>query len=782
MKWVNRLLHRGMPSKNKLPEIARSHENFSEEWMAQGLKHYQQRQWTQAATHFRRILEIEPSHPDALYRLGETARQQGNNQEAAEFIGKAIELNSNVANFHYSLGCALQELNRVEEAAESYMRAILFDPGHAKAHNNLGCVRHIQGRLDEAAKSYRQALNLNPDLEEASFNLGMILKEQRKLDEAVAWLRQAVAGGSDRAQWLRCLADVVKEQGECREAIELYERAVEIDAGAADILFNLAVAYGESGMLDKAIACYQRVLRLAPEHFNAYLNLGSAVLKRGDARQALDLFNDAIRLQPTVATGHNNAANAYMAQGKFDEGIASYKKAIELDPQCVDAYTNLGNALQKTGRIEEAETCHRRALALKPDFAGAHSNLLLCLHYRHGNDPHLIHRAHSAWAEQHAHPFYPERSPQTGNGRTEQRLRIGYISPDFRCHSVAYFIEPILAAHNRDRYRLYCYSDVMNTDEVTQRICSLADEWRDISGLPDGDVMDLIRRDRIDILVDLAGHTGNNRMLLFARKPAPVQVSYLGYPGTTGLHTMDYRLTDDIADPEGVADQFYVERLIRLPGGFLCYRPFQSPPVAALPCLANEFVTFGSFNNFAKVTPQVLMLWTRLLAAVPGARLLLKAGGLASEATRRELMGYFLANGVAAGRVDLRNPDQSITQHLERYNEVDIGLDTFPYNGTTTTCEALWMGVPVITLAGGTHVSRVGASILKRAGLDDLIAQSADSYIEKAAALASDIGRLKTLRGDLRARMESSPLCDAAGFTRELEAVYERMWRLRRVT
>jgi protein O-GlcNAc transferase len=353
-------------------------------------------------------------------------------------------------------------------------------------------------------------------------------------------------------------------------------------------------------------------------------------------------------------------------------------------------------------------------------------------------------------------------------------LRIGYLSPDFCHHAVAYFFEPVLAAHDRARVEIFCYANVLTPDVVTQRLRALAEHWRDIAPLSDEQATQVIRADRLDLLVDMAGHTARHRLLVFARRAAPHQLTWLGYPNTTGLTTMDYRLTDSISDPLGTTDSLHTERLVRMPGPFSVYQPpDDAPPVGFLPALAlNAPITFGCFNNFAKITPEIIALWCRLLLVVPSARLMLKSRGLGDVDTARRIHELFAAGGVSPERVVLDGRELSVSAHLALYHQVDVALDAFPYNGATTTCEALWMGVPVVTLAGATHVSRVGASLLTHLGAQDWIATTSDDYLAIARRLVADLLALSRIRAGLRERMRVSALCDAVGFTRALETTY----------
>ena len=391
-------------------------------------------------------------------------------------------------------------------------------------------------------------------------------------------------------------------------------------------------------------------------------------------------------------------------------------------------------------------------------------------------NPDEILAEHRRWAQVHAN--VPGGVPRYANSRDPaRRLRVGYVSADFRSHAVGFFFEPLLANHDRNVVEAVCYSGVARPDATTERLRSMASQWRDIGGLSTEQVASMIRADGIDILVDLAGHTSGTRLKVFAHKPAPVQVTYLGYPTTTGLPVMDYRFTDELADPEG-EDVYYTEKLLRLPGAFLCYRPLDNcPPVSPLPAMEKGYVTFGSFNNLSKISPSVISLWVKLLQEVPGSRLFVKNPSLTDTATRERYYGLLEKQGATRDRVELQGRTATQAEHLALYSRLDIALDTFPYNGTTTTCEAIWMGVPVITLAGQRHAGRVGVSILSNAGFGEWIARTPEQYITLAAGLAADVKKLAALRANLRQRMSDSPLCDGQVFARKVETAYREIWR-----
>jgi predicted O-linked N-acetylglucosamine transferase (SPINDLY family) len=434
--------------------------------------------------------------------------------------------------------------------------------------------------------------------------------------------------------------------------------------------------------------------------------------------------------------------------------------------------------LLQQGRIEEALATMRRVRELAPGSASLQMSRVMFLNY----DPDLsrteLLAEHRAFGEAFAGAVPPVARDAGRDRSPERRLRIGYMSPDFRSHSVAYFALPLFEAFDRERFDVIAYAHIPKPDEVTARFRELASDWRDVAGIDDRQLARTIRQDRVDILVDLAGLTRNSRLLVCTARPAPIQMTYLGYPNTTGLGAVDYRITDHVAEADD-ADDFHTETLIRLPRCFLAFAaPGHAPEITPPPVLQNGYVTFGSFNNLAKVNRQIVGLWSRVLQAVPGSRLLLKASGTGDGTAQAHLRDAFRAAGIDPARVDFAAYAPTAAGHLERYAEVDLALDTFPYNGTTTTCEALWMGVPVITLLGERHASRVGASLLRAVGFAAGIAGHADDYVATARLLAEQPQLLVALRGNLRAEMARSVLCDGRSLTGALEDAYRAVWRI----
>ena len=558
------------------------------------------------------------------------------------------------------------------------------------------------------------------------------------------------------------------------EAEQVYRQILEREPAHSDSLHLLGVIALQTGHPEPALALVQRAVDLRPDGAVYRNNLGQVLERLGRYDEASRAYETAISLDPDYAEAYNNWGRVLERRDHLADAEACYRNAIRLDPAYAEPHTNLGNVLKDRGELDEAIAAYRRAIEIRPDLSFLHSNLLLTLHYHPGYSPAELAREHREWAERHVAPLAVYARAHPNEPEPERLLRIGYVSPDFREHSVARFILPILEEHDRRQVDVFAYADVPRPDHVTAVIREHVDHWRDVADLGDEALADLIRSDQIDVLVDLAAHSGRNRLLVFARKPAPVQVTYLAYCSTTGVEAIDYRLTDRFLDPPDVALGHYTERSIRLPQCYWCYSA-PALPVDRLPPSDRRPgpATFGCLNNFAKVTDATLALWMRLLLRVPEARLLLYA----RDTRHRERVGNVARQaGVAETRLTFVDR-QAFDDYLETYREIDVALDPFPFGGGTTTCDALWMGVPVVSLAGETAVSRAGSSLLSNVGLSHLIARSEAEYVDLAAGLLEDPAALATLRRGLRARLESSPVMHARDFTRGLEAALRSMWR-----
>lgn len=602
-----------------------------------------------------------------------------------------------------------------------------------------------------------------------------LLKGGRLQEARVVYREICAADKRDADAWF-LLGAINGQLGDPKEAERCFNQVIALRPDNPQTHYNLGIALRDQSRLPEAVDCFRKAIRFKSDYLEAYNSLGHVLLSLGDSQMAASAFRKVAQARPGAPEVHVNLANALYNAGHLEEAAVCLRKAIAMIPDNYSLHDTLGAVLCCQGKIDESIESHAQALRLKPDDAAALTNLLLTLHYKPGMDPAVLFAEHRRWGEIHCRPV-TSPSPHANVPDPAKQLRIGYVSPDFRDHSVAYFIEPVLANHDRAAFDITCYATGPRQDSTTARLRTLASRWRQVDGMTDAKIHDLIKTDGIDILVDLSGHTSGNRLGVFVRKPAPVQVSYIGYPDTTGLPTMDYRFVDAWTDPSGESDKLSVEKLVRLPGGFLCYQPpADAPPVTPPPSLETGYATFGSFNNLAKVNTGVIALWARLLQAVPEARLILKYHWLSDEATRERYHEQFAAHGIKRDRVELLKMAPSTAAHLGLYSRVDIALDTFPYNGTTTTCEALWMGVPVITLTGKRHSERVGTSLLSQVGLTGCIAASGEDYIARAAGLAGDKERLGELRATLRQKMAASALCDGGRITREIEEAYRAVW------
>ena len=595
------------------------------------------------------------------------------------------------------------------------------------------------GNLDEAERVYRRAIQAEPARASLYANLGVALFRLRRLDEAA----------------------------------EAVQQALRLNPDAWSVHNFLGNIFAARGMWEEAAAGYRRALQLKPDFARAYNNLGLVLLNDRRIEEAVANFRKAVKLKPHFVAAHNNLGDALRSQGLLDEAMEEYRRTLRLRPDFAWGHAKMGNIHKDRGDLPAATARYRRAVQLDPNDAGLHSNLIHLLSFSPESDPASIREELRRWNQQHAAPLARLIEPYDNDCSPERPLRIGYVSPDFRLHPVGRFIYPLLHAHDRKCFEIFCYSSAERRDTLGERCRALAEVWRDVYALSDDELAAVIRQDRIDILVDLAMHTANNRLLVFARKPAPVQVAYLAYCGSTGLTTMDYRLTDPYLDPSAQDDCDYTEESIRLPRTYWCYVPLIEPPAAPPPTREAGAVVFACLNNFCKVTPPTLEAWRRLLQALPTAELLVHAH---PGSHRDRVHGYFAEGNVAPQRLTFV-PRLPWPEYFRTYERVDIALDPFPCGGGTTTCDALWMGVPVVSLRGRTAVGRIGSSILSNIGLAELVADDIEEYVRKAAGLARDIPRLRALRSSLPERMRNSPLMNAPAFAQDVESAYRAMWR-----
>jgi predicted O-linked N-acetylglucosamine transferase (SPINDLY family) len=598
-----------------------------------------------------------------------------------------------------------------------------------------------------------------------------------KLADAERLYRLILQQDSANPDALHLLGVICGQSGRRGEGIGLIRKALEQKPGEMAFLGNLGRTLLDHGEVEEAIAVLRRAAAFSTA-VEVHNSLGNALRARGEKEEALAVFQRALKHHPRHAGTHYNIGNVLRDLGRMDEAIAAFGEALRIAPIFVEALNNLGNALKDAGRLDEALARFREVIRLRPHDAGFHSNILYTMQFHPGYAPAEQRAEFDAWESRHAAPLRREWSPH-GNARDPQkRLRVGYVSPDFWQQAECYFVLPLLAGHDHDRFEIVCYSSGRQEDGVTERMKRCADRWVDVREEGDGPLADRIRADRIDILVDLTMHMSRNRLPLFARKPAPVQVTWLAYPGTTGLSAMDYRLTDALMDPPGTGrEAWYSEASVALADCWCAYDPVTpTPEVWPLPALASGIVTFGSLNNFCKVNEGVLALWAAAMGVVPGSRLLM----LAPEGSARETVRKTLeARGIGRDRVHFENNMPRET-YLRLYHEIDLGLDPFPYNGITTTCDSLWMGVPVLSRVGGLDArpaARAGLSLLTAAGVPEFACATGAEFVEKAQRFAGDLQALAQLRAGLRERMKAAVLMDGVGFARKVEGAFRRIWQ-----
>ena len=674
---------------------------------------------------------------DMAFAQGVQLQKLGRMGEAEQAFRAAIAHNPRHADALHLLGLMFLQAGHGQQAADLIGKAAAIDPRSPQFRNNLGSALRAAGRKAEAEACFRQALSLRPDYPRALINLGRLLTEAGKSSEAIACLRRAIALAPNDLEALAGLAFLVQGQGALAEAADLYRRAAEIAPGNADIHENIA------GLL----------------------------IAQGRASEGADAFRRAVELKPT-GERWSRLAGILETEVRFTEAAEVYRRAIACEPDLALPHNGLGNVLAAVGDLDGAIPAYRESIRLSPDYFEARSNLIMTMHSHpdvSAADLLAETRAYAARVEPRAKPVFANpRDP-------ERRLRVGYVSADFREHPVGVFLDRVLPAHDPARIEAVLYSDTRFPDDQTARLRAHAG-WREIIHLPHADAARMIAGDGVDILIDLAGHTGYNRLPMFAARAAPVQAAWLGYFGTTGLSAIDHILADAIVLPPG-EEPLFTEAPQQLDAPYLCWSPPQlAMPVGPLPALANGYVTFGCFNNRSKISTAAIAAWARILTAVEGSRLFLKWLSLGDAGCVRAVVQAFAAHGIGADRLILEGFSDR-AGGLAAYNRVDIALDPFPFGGCTTTADTLWMGVPVVTRAGDRWSGRMSQTILTSVGLEDWVAPDVEAYVATAVRLAGDLAALAPVRAGLRRRLEASPFCDGQAFALRLDAAYRSMWR-----
>ena len=704
------------------------------------LQHHQAGRLEDAARLYGQILRVEPDHADALHLSGVAAYQGGQYALAVSLLTRAIAADPARAEYRLNLGNALQAQGESALAISHYRDALALAPGLYAAHFNLGNALLAERSFAAAIGSYRQAELIRGDLPELYNNLGNAYLGQHQLDAAIESFNQALVRRPDYAQAHNNLGNALKEQGDLPAAAERFRHAIGLQAEYAEAYYNLANTLEALGQAEAAVAAYRQAVAIRPSYAEAHYNLG-------------------IVLQAFAA---------------YEEAVQCYRLAIELRPQWAEPYNNLGDALANQGQLAAALESFEHAVRLKPEFDVARSNTLFHMNYAAGVTPQQYLRTASDFGTRVAARAAPYTHADTSQPLA--RLRIGFISGDLRTHPVGFFLESVVAHLDRQRFELVAYVTKPGEDAVTARIKQHFSEWHSLLGLSDAAAASKIHDDGIQILIDLAGHTADNRLPVMARKPAPVQVAWLGYFASTGVAAIDYILADDQVLPVGEESHF-VETPWRLPDCYLCFTAPQDPiAVNQLPLLSNGYVTFGCFNKLSKMNDAVVALWARVLHAVPESRLVLQAKELSNTTARASTLERFAAHAIGADRIQLDGYTHRAA-YLANYHRIDIALDPFPFPGGTTTVEALWMGVPVLSRRGSRFLSHAGESLLKTAGLAEWIAAEDEDYVRRAQAYAADVTSLAELRAGLRDQLLASPLCDAPRFAANLGQALNGMWQ-----
>lgn len=742
------------------------------------LAHHQAGRLADAHALYQQILAVLPKHADALHFSGLLACQIGEYGAGIALIRESIVVSpSPSAIYANNLGNMLRESGTLPDAIDSYRRAVELKPDYAEAHNNLGNALREAGDAAAAMESCATAITLRPGYAEAYNNLGNALKDLAQLKAAALSYGKAIDARPDFAEAHHNLGNVLREQGHLDAAIECYRASIEAAPALAVAHNSLGLAFSERSEYRAAIDCFATVATLQPERADAHNTLGNALNGQGRLDEAVAAYERAIAADPQFPDAYHNLANALRRMGHAQQALAMSRKALALKDDVPSFHNNLGTILADLNEFDAAVASYRKALALDPDYAESHTCVLFGQSYASGWSPEQHLRDARYFGERMTALARPHVHQPGANdlGGAVRPLRIGFVSADLRKHPVGYFLGSVLARLDRTRIEPIAYSNALLHDELTARLQPRFAGWRNIVDIDDETVARQIRDDRIDILVDLAGHTGRNRLPVFAWKPAPVQVSWLGYFATTGIAEIDYVLGDRHVLPPGEEGHF-VEQLWRLPDSYLCFTlPEREVEIGPLPALAHGAVTFGNLNNQKKLNDGVIAVWSRILRALPGSRLLLKNHQLNEPWTRQTTLERFAAHGIATGRLLLEGPSPR-DEYFATFNRVDLALDPFPYPGGTTSVEGLWMGVPVLSRRGDRFLSHLGETVLQTAGLSDWIAENDDDYVAKALAFASDLPRLAALRTGLRAQLLASPLCDAPRYARHLESAFTQMW------
>jgi predicted O-linked N-acetylglucosamine transferase (SPINDLY family)/uncharacterized protein HemY len=726
--------------------------------------------FTASEDEYRRAAELNPASAELCNNIGSCRARAKDYSDAENWYRKGLAINPESAQILNNLGNILTLAGNQSGAEKCFLAAITISGEFILPLIGLSELYAGTGRLHDAERVYRQALSIDESSVPARTGLSDTLRSLLQFPEAEQLILKVLEVDPENITALNVCGLLYADMSRFPESFAVFDRALSVEPGSQKTLANLAGAMISSGKNSEALNLLLSTVSPSTDFPHIWCNIGMAYFNLGHYEKSLSAFDKALLCDPGHRPALINRTNALMNLGRPMEALESIETAESSGENSYGLFLNKGVLLSSLARHKEAIVAYRQALSINPDGFEAYSNILYSLNFS---------------SEFHDQTIQVNREVDLRFGGTvcsdftnqnlhdEREIRVGYVSPDFRKHSVSYFFLPLLRGHDRNTFKIFCYYSNHVSDSMTAQLKSHADVWRDVCALPDKTLAEMIVTDEIDVLVDLAGHTAGNRLKVFALKPARVQFTWLGYPATTGLSAIDYRLTDYMADPIGLADSIHTEKLIRLNNAFLCYSPpDDAPEVVSAPVSDNGYITFGSFNNPAKIVDETLSIWSEVLYRIPDSRLLLKGKMFIEEKSRLFFLRRLKSFGVASERVILAPHAENVVSHLEMYSNIDISLDTYPYNGTTTTFESLWMGVPVVTLKGDRHAARVGTSILSRLDRNEWIGESVEDFIEKAVRLAGDLEKLDATRIKMRKQLSASSLCDGANFVAEIERQY----------
>jgi predicted O-linked N-acetylglucosamine transferase (SPINDLY family) len=773
-----------------------------------GLQRHQNGDLAGAEQFYKQVLQLEPEHPEANHLMGTLAHQLGRNDLAIAFLERAVQFSPKNANFHNVLGSALRADGQLDSAIEAHKKAVSIDPKMAAAHNSLAIALKENEDLEGALASAQEAIRLAPNLTEAYNNLGNILSAMEKReeaieayelglnrdpnflmlrynyarelqnlgrnDEAAAYYSAVNKDAPDFAEAYTNYGQVLRNLGRPTEAIAILQKAAELAPDVAENYYNLGLALASVGQNIEAIACYEGAYTIKPDYAFAYNDHGNAVLALGRAGDAIPSFKKAIELAPEYAGIHNNLGHAYIRHGDLDAAKEAISKALSINPNYARAYNNMGVIHQEFGEFDQAHAMFTHALKIDPDYKEANSNLLFTMNYDPDKSGEEIFAHYQEFSRALSAKVAATPKAYTNTPDPDKRIKVGYVAPTFYHHAVSYHMLPLFDNCTHDRFEVFAYADIEKVDQYTEQYKSNCDHFFQTKGLSDEQLAEKIRHDQIDILVDIAGHTRNNRLPLFAMRPAPVALHWLDFGYTTGMPEIDYYLGDHNVTPEDQDHLFGEKQVWRLDGPSVAYRPGPGMgEVSELPALKNGYVTFGTLSRTVRLNDKTIRTWSEILKRVPGSKLRFDSRNFTSQSMCNRIAEKFKNHGIERDRLIMgfQSPPWDVLR------EIDIALDCFPHNSGTTLFEHLFMGNPFITLYNRASVGTLGGAILRGGGFGDWVAHTEEQYVEIATNLASDLDQLSNIRSGMRAKMQASPLMDEKGFVSRVENAYRQMWQ-----